>query len=92
MTRSFDELYPPRAMTLDELFAAIQPPLLPVGYDVSRKVLFVGTWRLRLAVEIFREPGYLSSFRDDRFRIHKPIVFPNFYVHVIRDPRITGLQ
>lgn len=33
MTQSFDELYAPKAMSLDELFAAIRPPpLLPVSY------------------------------------------------------------
>ncbi len=33
MTKSFDELFAPKAMSLDELFAAIQPPpLLPVSY------------------------------------------------------------
>ena len=33
MTQSFDELYAPKAMTLDELFAAIRPPpVLPVQY------------------------------------------------------------
>jgi hypothetical protein len=36
MTRSLDELYVPKAMSLDELFAAIRPPpLLPVGYGPS---------------------------------------------------------
>ena len=34
--QSLDELYAPKAMSLDELFAAIQPPpLLPVGYEPS---------------------------------------------------------
>jgi hypothetical protein len=34
MTQSFDELYAPKAMSLDELFAAIRPPpLKPVEYD-----------------------------------------------------------
>src|SRR5947207_6686990 len=36
MTQSFDELFAPKAMTLDELFAAIRPPpLLPVSYPPS---------------------------------------------------------
>jgi hypothetical protein len=36
MTKSFDELYAPKAMSLDELFAAIRPPpLLPVSYPPS---------------------------------------------------------
>ncbi|HYK80857.1 MAG TPA: hypothetical protein VEU95_14580 [Micropepsaceae bacterium] len=36
MTRSFDELFAPKAMSLDELFAAIRPPpLLPVSYPPS---------------------------------------------------------
>src|SRR4051812_46644050 len=36
MTRSFDEIYAPKAMSLDELFAAIRPPpLLPVSYPPS---------------------------------------------------------
>ncbi len=36
MTQSLDELYAPKAMSLDELFAAIQPPpLLPVSYPPS---------------------------------------------------------
>ena len=34
MTQSFDEIYAPKAMSLDELFAAIRPPpLKPVEYD-----------------------------------------------------------
>src|SRR5258708_38039084 len=36
MTQSLDELYAPKAMSLDELFAAIRPPpLLPVRYEPS---------------------------------------------------------
>src|SRR6266700_283920 len=36
MTQSFDELFAPKAMSLDELFAAIRPPpLLPVSYPLS---------------------------------------------------------
>jgi hypothetical protein len=36
MTKSLDELFAPRAMSLDELFAAIRPPpLLPVRYEPS---------------------------------------------------------
>jgi hypothetical protein len=36
MTKSLDELYAPKAMSLDELFAALRPPpLLPVGYGSS---------------------------------------------------------
>jgi hypothetical protein len=36
MTKSLDELYAPKAMSLDELFAAIRPPpLLPVRYEPS---------------------------------------------------------
>ncbi len=36
MTQSFDELFAPKAMSLDELFAAIRPPpLLPVSYPPS---------------------------------------------------------
>src|SRR5712671_580369 len=36
MPQSFDELFAPKAMSLDELFAAIRPPpLLPVSYPPS---------------------------------------------------------
>ena len=36
MTQSSDELYTPKAMSLDELLAAIRPPrLLPLGYGTS---------------------------------------------------------
>jgi hypothetical protein len=36
MPISFDELFAPKPMTLDELFAAIRPPpLLPVSYPPS---------------------------------------------------------
>src|SRR5258708_470499 len=36
MTKSFDELYAPKAMSLDELFAAIRPPpLFPANYQPS---------------------------------------------------------
>src|SRR6266567_1346124 len=36
MTQAFDELFAPKAMSLDELFAAIRPPpLLPVSYPPS---------------------------------------------------------
>src|SRR6266576_3139843 len=36
MTQSLDELYAPKAMSLDELLAAIQPPpFLPVSYPPS---------------------------------------------------------
>jgi hypothetical protein len=42
MTKSFDELYAPKAMSLDELFAAIRPPpLLPVRYEPSDNSNFV---------------------------------------------------
>ena len=58
MTRSFDELYPPRAMTLDELFAALQPPpLLTLGYDppgpISHDRLWAGV-----------QPAPLTPLRD----------------------------
>jgi hypothetical protein len=36
MTKSFDELFAPKTMSLDELFAAIRPPpLLPLNYPPS---------------------------------------------------------
>ena len=39
MTKSFDEIYAPKAMSLDELFAAIQPlPLLPLSYPADPTV------------------------------------------------------
>src|SRR6266700_5983873 len=42
MTKSFDELFAPKAMSLDELFAAIQPPpLLPVSYPPSGNIDFM---------------------------------------------------